>query len=286
MKRHQLFRAVCLLVVILCSSCNFVTHSSSKEVRTAILGAFDEEIVLLKEQLKEPREHNFEGITFFTGVLGDRNVVVAEAGVGKVNAAMTATLLIEHFRPDEVIFTGIAGSTNPEILPGDIVIGEKSAQHDRGHVMPENFEARGTINPINKNRNPIFFPVDEKLLRAAVAASETVQLEQIDTQNGSRQPKTVRGVIVTGDCFVASNVFRSMLREKFDADAVEMEGAAVAQICYQQQVPCIVIRSISDSADARAAVDLEKFYKTAAKNSATLVAEMVDHLAAKSDAKR
>jgi adenosylhomocysteine nucleosidase len=283
-KRRQFFRIGCLFAVILCSSCN--THSSSEKVRTAILGAFDEEIKLLKGKLKGPRECNFEGITFYTGVLGDRNVVVAEAGMGKVNASMTATLLIEHFRPDEVIFTGIAGSTNPEILPGDIVIGERSAQHDHGYVMPENFEARGTINPVNKNRNPVFFPADEKLLRAAVTASEIVQLKQIDTQSGSRQPKTVRGVIVTGDCFVASDDFRSMLREKFDADAVEMEGAAVAQICYQQQVPCIVIRSISDNADERALVDLEKFYKTAAKNSAALVAEMVTCLAAKSNAKK
>jgi adenosylhomocysteine nucleosidase len=285
-KRRQFFRISCLLAFILCSSCNFVTHSSSEKVRTAILGAFDEEIVLLKEQLKETREHNFEGITFYTGVLGERNIVVAEAGVGKVNAAMTVTLLIEHFRPNEVIFTGIAGSTNPEILPGDIVIGEKSAQHDRGQAAPGGFEILGTIDPQNKSRNPVFFPADEKLLQAAVAASETVQLGQIDTQNGSRRPKTVKGVIVTGDCFVASDVFRSMLREKFNADAVEMEGAAVAQICYQQQVPCIVIRSISDNADERAAADVEKFYKIAAKNSAALVAEMVNCLAAESDAKR
>jgi adenosylhomocysteine nucleosidase len=282
-KRRQFFRIGCLFAVILCSSCSFVTHSSSKEVRTAILGAEGEEIALLKEKLTEPREHNFEGISFYTGFLGDRSVVVVEAGVGKVNAAMTATLLIEHFRPDEVIFTGIAGSTNPEILPGDIVIGEKSAQHDRGQAVPGSFEILGTINPENKKRNPVFFPADEKLLRAAVAASETVQLERIDTQSGFRQPKMVRGTIVTGDCFVASDAFRSGLREKLKADAVEMEGAAVAQICYQQQVPCIIIRSISDNADERAAADLEKFYKTAAKNSAMLVAEMVNCLAAKND---
>jgi adenosylhomocysteine nucleosidase len=279
-KKRQFFRIGCLLAVILCSSC------TGEKARTAILGALDEETVLLKEQLKERREHNFEGITFYTGVLGGRNVVMAKAGVGKVNAAMTTTLLIEHFRPDEVIFTGIAGSTNPEILPGDIVIGEKSAQHDLGEVKPQGFEAWGVINPINKSRNPVFFPADEKLLRAAVAASETVQLEQIDTQSGSRRPKTVGGIIVTGDCFVASDAFRSGLRERFGADAVEMEGAAVAQICYQRQVSCIVIRSISDNADERAAADLEKFYKTAAKNSSMLVAEMVNCLAAKSDVKR
>jgi len=260
------------------TSCNYVPCRLDRNGPTAIVGAFEEETALLNQQMSNRQEHSVEGISFFTGKLSSRQIVLAETGIGKVNAAMVTTLVIEKFEPDEVIFSGIAGALNPELSPGDIVIAEKIAQHDYGLVSDAGFETTATINPIDNLHNPLFFAADKRLLGVARTAGERVSLNQVETTEGLIQPKITTGVVVTGDCFVASNEFGRRLRESLGADAVEMEGAAVAQVCYQRKVPCIIIRSISDKADETAVADLERFQKMAARNSATLVAEMVQRL--------
>jgi adenosylhomocysteine nucleosidase len=266
--------AIILLVLTSGCSCN----SRPEQIcRTAVLGAFADETVLLKQQLSNRKDYSFEGISFFTGKLNNRPVVLADTGIGKVNAAMTTTLLITKFEPDEVIFTGIAGAINPELRPGDIVIAEKIAQHDYGLVTDAGFETQATANPAGAP-NPLFFTADKKLLDEAAAASRKISLNQVETTEGLHQPKIITGVVVTGDSFIASQKRSKRLRESLSADAVEMEGAAVAQVCYLQNIPCIVIRSISDKANETAVVDVERFMAVAAGNSATLVAEMVRQL--------
>lgn len=245
---------------------------------TAILGAFGEEVALIESQLADKREQKIQGITFVTGKLNGRNVVVASSGVGKVNAAVTTTLLIEHFKPAEVLFTGIAGGTNPDLLPADIVIATQTAQHDFGALTAEGFERRGALSPTDGQRNPVFFPADERLIKAAERAIERVELEMVETDTSPRKPKIIKGVIVTGDAFISSAEKKAELKKALGADAVEMEGAAVAQVCFQQKIACLVIRSMSDLADANARRDYEKFYRLAARNSARLVAEIVSQL--------
>ncbi len=123
--------------------------------------------------------------------------------------------------------------------------------------------------------NPVFFSADENLLRLAQKAAERIDMRRVGTVRGRRNPKTITGVIVTGDSFIASTEKCAELRKKLEADAVEMEGAAVAQICYQRQINHLVIRSISDSADEGAVLDKQMFYILAAKNSSDLVAEII-----------
>ena len=244
----------------------------------AILGAFDEEVAILEGQLVNPRAHTIEGIQFLTGTLNGQNVVIARTGVGKVNAAMTATLVIEHFHPNRVIFTGVAGGLNPDLQIGDIVIAQKTAQHDLGRLESAEIENTGVRNPINGKRNPVFFPADPELLRITETALEGVELNPFQTPQGQRHPRIIRGTVITGDLFVASNVKKAALHQNLSADAVEMEGAAVAQICWQQDVPCLVIRSLSDNAGANASEDFKKYYKIAARNSATLVTRIISQL--------
>ena len=124
----------------------------------AILGAFDKEVTLLEDQLANRKQKTIEGIRFSSGQLNGRHVVVAWTGVGKVNAAMTTTLLIEHFKPKHVIVTGIAGAVNPELKPGDIVIAKKTAHHDMGTVWPEGLFYKGVKNRLDGLENPVFFP--------------------------------------------------------------------------------------------------------------------------------
>ena len=244
----------------------------------AILGAFDEEVAILEGQLANPKAHTIEGIQFLTGTLNEQNIVIARTGVGKVNAAMTATLVIEHFQPNRVIFTGVAGGLNPDLQIGDIVIAQKTAQHDLGELESVEIENFGVKNPINGTRNPVFFPADPGLLQVTETALENIELNPFQTPQGQRHPRIIRGTVVTGDVFVASDAKKTALHKNLGADAVEMEGAAVAQICWQQDVPCLVIRSLSDNADASASEDFKKYYKIAARNSATLVTRIISQL--------
>jgi adenosylhomocysteine nucleosidase len=268
--------------ILLYTSCSNFSHKekpvpNSKSVM-AILGAFEREITLLEDRLTERREHKIEGIKFVAGNLNGRNVVVACTGIGKVNAAMTTTLLIEHFKPKYTIFTGIAGAVNPQLRPGDIVIAAKTAHHDMGTVWPEGLFVKGVKNRLDGMENPVFFPADETLLSCAMQAAKRIDMRRVETVAGQRKPKIIQGIIVTGDSFIASTDKCAELRKKLQADAVEMEGAAVAQICYQRQIKHLIIRSISDSADEGAVFDKQMFYILAAKNSSDLVAEMISLL--------
>jgi len=279
MNHKRTATVLCISAILLCVSCGPTSQIEKSEPEsepvTAILGAFEKEITLLEDRLTEQQEHQIESIRFVTGRLHGRNVVVVWTGVGKVNAAMTTTLLIEHFKPEHIIFTGIAGAVNPELRPGDIVIAEKTAHHDMGTVWPVGLFVKGVKNRLDGMENPVFFSASEKLVTCAQRAAERIDMQRVETVTGRRNPKIIKGVIVTGDSFIASAEKCAELRKKLNADAVEMEGAAVAQICYQRQIDHLVIRSISDSADEGAVTDKQMFYILAAKNSSDLVAEMI-----------
>jgi adenosylhomocysteine nucleosidase len=278
MRTNILVAIICLSVITLCSSCSPVLRGLDARSTTAILGAFNKEIIMLEEQLTNKHQQRIEGMKFVTGRLHGKSVVVAWTGIGKVNAAMTTTLLIEHFSPAQVIFSGIAGGVNPKLAPGDIVIAAETAHHDMGILGEDGFYNRGVINPLDGIRNPVYLPADERLLKLAEKAAEQVQLEKIKTTVGERSPRIIKGIVVTGDVFVASPEKGAELREKLNADAVEMEGAAVAQICYQRRIPHLVVRSISDKADTTARVDSMMFQEMAAKNSAALIAKITELL--------
>lgn len=278
MRPNILVAIICISVVTLCSSCRQLSPTPGSKLTTAILGAFNKEVIMLEEQLSDEHQQKIEGMKFVTGRLHGKRVVVAWTGIGKVNAAMTTTLLIEHFSPARVIFSGIAGGVNPKLDPGDIVVASETAHHDMGILGEDGFYNRGVINPLDGIRNPVYLPADEQLLEMAETAAKRVKLEKIKTTLGERNPKIIKGVVVTGDVFVASPDKGTELREKLNADAVEMEGAAVAQICYQRQIPHLVVRSISDKADATARVDSMLFQEMAAKNSAALIAKIIELL--------
>ena len=248
---------------------------------TAILSAMTLEVETLGQELTDKKEVTVQGIRFTTGGLKDRRVVLAHSGIGKVNAAIAATLLVEQFQPTHILFTGIAGGLNPDLRPGDVVIGAKTAYHDYGEWTPEGFRVGRTVDPFTGKSNPLFFPADAGLLAVAEKAALDLKLAPVKMASGGRTPRVVTGVIVTGDAFVASAAKKDALRKEFKADATEMEGAAVAQICWQRRVPCLILRSLSDSAGAKAPEDERRFEKSAAQNAARLVTGIVERLEAK-----
>ncbi|HYG77587.1 MAG TPA: 5'-methylthioadenosine/adenosylhomocysteine nucleosidase [Planctomycetota bacterium] len=256
------------------------SRAEEAEPLTAILGAMQLEVTILREALTEPAERKIEQITFTTGKLDGRRAVIAHSGIGKVNAAITATLLLEHFKPSELLFTGIAGAINPEMRPGDIVIGTKTAQHDYGDLINGKMVREGTRNMITGKRNELLMPADTRLLSLAEVSAARIKLQALNVSGVERLPRILPGIIVTGDVFVADADKKTELRQALGADAVEMEGAAVAQVCAQKKTPCLVVRSISDSANAAAPEEYKRFARHAAENSAKLVRDIVLQLAA------
>ncbi len=258
-----------LLFCIIAASGNLVAFGDPNGP-IAIVGAFDEEVSLLQSKLVDKHSTTFLGLKFVRGLLNGKDVVVAATGMGKVNAAMTTTIILENFHPRALIFSGIAGGIVPTLRPGDVVIGLKLIQYDYGIINDSGFKTGPTVDPITEKDNPLFFESAPELLEIAFKAGKKAKLNALHGHN----PTVTSGIIATGDAFVASAAKCTELNQKFKAIAVEMEGAAVAQICYQQKCPFIVIRSISDNADSNAHEDIQKFYRTAAANSAELVSDI------------
>jgi adenosylhomocysteine nucleosidase len=241
----------------------------------AILGALNDEVAWLRGQLQDTSSITFTGRTFLTGNLEGRPVIIAVTGVGKVNAAMTMALLADHFTPSAVIFSGVAGGLNPDLLPGDIVIASRTFQHDLGEATADSVLNWGVRDPLTRQEMPIFLPADSLLLALAQRASSEAGFEKVPTSVGLREPKVITGLIATGDLFFSSTPKKEELRFRHSPDAVEMEGAAVAQVCYELGIPCLDIRALSDRADENAMQDFEKFFQIAARNANRIVLDMI-----------
>jgi len=166
---------------------------------------------------------------------------------------------------------------NPDLSPGDLVIGTEVGYHDYGYLLPDSLQRRPTRNPATMQENPLYFPCDGRLVQLAYQASGKTTMEKTDAKD-SIAPRVIKGRIVTGDVFVSSQAATAALYRQMNAEATEMEGAAVAQACWQQQVPFVVIRSMSDKAGNNAYMDLQSFYHIAARNSANLVMTLVGML--------
>lgn len=264
MKTRLLF-----FIILLLSTTSFAQ-------KIAILGAMTEEVELLQSQLKGAKTKEILGFKFKTGKLNGKKVVLAETGIGKANASIVTALIIKQFSPKTIIFTGVAGAVNPDLNQGDILIGKRLSYHDYGRLTNDSLKFYPTRNPHTKELNPQFFRSDSVLIIAAKKASQNIDLQRITPT--SPKPQVLVGTIVTGDTFVASSVAVAGFRRNYQADATEMEGAAVAQICFQQNIPFLIIRSISDKANEAAPADFQTFKKVAADNSAILVKTIIKNL--------
>ena len=242
---------------------------------TGVLGAFPPELVLLHSKMENKKDTMIAHIRFTKGILNGRSVVLAQTGIGKVNAAITTTLMIDHFKPKEIVFSGIAGGIDPALLPGDIVIGTQVTYHDYGTIQDDGMKYGPTRNPYTMQENPVVFNCDSVLVQKAISVSAGLKFEKIKRENGSFPPAIKKGVIVTGDVFVASETATNRLRKDLNAAATEMEGAAIAQTCYQQNIPFLIIRSLSDNANNKAKNDVQSFYQIAAENAAIMVMAVV-----------
>lgn len=226
-------------------------------MRFGIIGAMEQEIRLLKEQLNQTQVHHWHTLEFIEGKLHNHDLVLVRSGIGKVNAALTTTYLIDHFGIDKVINTGSAGAIDPGLEVGDLVLAYSLTHHDVD-VTAFGY-AWGQMSGM-----PEVFYADSALLRLAQATYREMGMEP------------VIGQVVSGDQFIHSTSVRAAIREKFPlARACEMESAAIAQVCYQLEVPFLIIRAISDQADGHADVSFDRFIDHAGQVAATLVEKVL-----------
>lgn len=226
-----------------------------------LIGAMDEEIELLLAQMESDEKVSKAGVNYVSGTLHGRQVVVCKSGVGKVNAAVTTQILIDHFRVSQVLFTGVAGALDPRLNIGDIVISSSCMQHDMD-VTPLGFE-RGVI-PYQSISD---FPADGHLISLAESACKELAVEGY-----------LVGKVLSGDQFIASRDTVQTLYEQLNGACAEMEGSAVAQVCHMNGVPYIVIRSMSDKADGSAHVNFAEFTVKASQRSHAIISHMLNHL--------
>lgn len=218
-----------------------------------IIGAMHAEVAALIDQMENKREEQISGITFYQGTLQGKEVVLAACGVGKVFAALCAQTMILRYHPHQIIHTGVAGATT-EVLPiGGIAVASGLVQHDMD-TSPLG-DPKGLISGINI----VELPTDATLADAFMTLAE---------DHGFACAK---GIIATGDQFVATAADKRALAEEFGAIACEMEGGAIAQVCYVNRTPLCVLRSISDSLTGDAAMEYPAFLALAAKQAVTLI---------------
>lgn len=225
-----------------------------------IIGAMENEVEGLIGMLDGQSEQSVLGVTFYTGRLAGKSVAIAKSGVGKVSAAMTAALLIREFSPDAVINTGVSGALSPTLSVGELALATALVEHD--------MDTTPLGDPVGFLSGPdlVDLPADPALLAAARAAAEELGV------------RYECGVIASGDQFIASQGKKAFLRETFGAISCEMEGAAIAHVCYTAGVPVSVVRTVSDKADGSAEVDFPTFAKNAAAQSCRVTVEMLRHL--------
>jgi len=225
----------------------------------AIMGAMVEEIEPLLEYFKEYKTVKFAKNRYYLTQYKGHNIIITYSKIGKVFATLTAATMIEKFDAEILLFSGVAGAINPDLKIGDLIIGDELCQHDLditafGH--PHGYVPEGQV----------CIKSDESLKKTAFEVAKEMN---IPLKNG---------IIATGDQFIANEKTKEWIKGTFKADALEMEGAAVAVVCDALDIPFFILRAISDAADMDAGFNFDEFLNSSAKTSADFIISMLDKI--------
>ena len=225
-----------------------------------IIVATDEELIEIKNVMDSYEEKDIYELNFVKGKINGKKVIVVKCGIGKVNAARTTQILIDNFKISKIINIGAAGGINPELKIQDIVIGEKIVQYDFDTTSAGDYE-KGEIQGIGK-----FIRSDYELINICKKVLE----KRVDNSI-----KVVIGTIATADIFCSDPEIAKEVREEFGAECVEMEGAAIAQVCFLDKIPFLVIRGISDTPNGNNEMDYYTYCHIAAKHAAEFLQDLL-----------
>ena len=230
-------------------------------MKIAVIGAMEQEVEALRLAIGSPKTTVIANSEYTEGTYAGHEIVLLKSGIGKVNAAMSTTILLQHFKPDAVINTGSAGGFDESLEVGAVVISDEVRHHDVD-VTVFGYEM-GQVPGL-----PAAFMSDTKLRKLAEDAVKELGQHQFAT-----------GLIATGDSFMNDPVRVENVRTHFPhMKASEMEAAAVAQVCHQFDVPFVVIRALSDIAGKESSISFDEFLPTAAKHSTEIVLQVINKL--------
>lgn len=226
--------------------------------KIGIITAMQEEMNAIKNIMEDISYKEIYNLIFIEGKINKKECVLVESGVGKVNSSRTTQILIDNYTIEYIINVGSAASSNNDLEIGDIVIGEKIVQHDFditafGHK-------KGYISNVGE-----YILSDKTLVK---------KLKEI-IKNIHDNYKTKIGVIASGDIFCTEIEMKNKIKTKFGADAIEMEGAAVAQVCYLDKIPFIIIRSISDKPNGKNNITFDEYLELASKRCAIILKKFI-----------
>ena len=224
-------------------------------IRIGVIAAMNEEMIEIKKIMTSIKQINVYELKFFEGKINDKKVILVEAGIGKVNAARVTQILIDKFEVGSIINIGSAAAANNELGIGDIVIGKTVVQHDfditafghpKGYISNVGIKIESSPELINK-------------------------MESVVNSINKDESKIKIGTIASGDIFCTDIKMKQKIRKKFKADAIEMEGAAIAQVCKLCNIPFIIIRGISDTPDGNNNITFEQYLEKASKMCANIL---------------
>ena len=227
-------------------------------VDIVIIGAMEPEVEGLISEMSDKTVEIISGIAVNLGKIGKKQVAVAKCGIGKVFAALCAEALIIKYSPSLIVNTGVGGALAKDLKTGDIVIAESLCQHDMDTSAIG--DPVGLVSGINK----IYFDADKRASQILLEAAKSLGLTARE------------GRIASGDKFIASADDRTRITKGFSADVCEMEGCAIAQVAFVNNIPFAVVRAISDSADGEATMDYPTFLPIAAANSQKMTMALIE----------
>jgi adenosylhomocysteine nucleosidase len=245
-----------------------------------IICAIPQELDHLASVMRAPRSETHAGLVFQRGTLDGHDVVLAGGGLGKVNAAITSTLLADRFACRCLLFSGVAGGLDPALGVGDVVIGERTLQHDAGVLQA------GRIHTYQAGHVPFFNPTEQLGFQPPAELLERVKsrldgfslppLSAAAAGGSERTPAITFGTILTGDQFLNCEATRERLFAELGGKAIEMEGGAVGQVAEAFAIPHLVIRALSDLAGAESTSDFGRFVEEVAAGSAAILRRLLD----------
>ena len=228
--------------------------------RIGIIGAMEEEVMKLRDQMTVTNVRSIAHTEYIRGSLAGREIVLAKSGLGKVNAAVCAQVMIDIFRIDALISLGVAGAISPELDICDVVISREFIQHDVNAVAFG--YSKGEIPQMDTS----VFKADTHLIHLMEKASDVLDAKT----------RVITGRILGGDQFISKVEEREELYQFYAGDCAEIEGgAAIAQVCYLNRIPFVAVRSITDRADNTAGMDFNEFTRQAAVNSTKLLLRLL-----------
>ena len=230
------------------------------DYKVGIIGAMDEEVEILINNMVNKSVVNKAGMDYYVGELSSKNVVVVKCGIGKINAAVCSQILISEFGVDAIINSGVAGALDNKLNIGDIVVSRDTLNHDMDTTDFGDYY--GVIPRMDKS----IFEADNNLINLAIDSGKKYDIG------------VVEGRVLSGDQFIANKEKKDWLVKQFNGTCAEMEGVAIGQTSYLNNIPFLILRAISDKADGSAYVTYEDFKEEAIVNLSNMLMDMLQNM--------